>query len=242
MRLLWIGLMSAVLATAETDARALEWLHKAQEKAGGVEKLEAVRDVKLVRHMRNAAAGMNAEQTLLYMPPGAMRQESALPFGVMTVYVDGAGGWMKGPQGLMNLPAPQLKQAKGELFRLREALLLADRLGDRAVRFLRAAEDEGRKAAVLQVEAKQGGESAEVWIDQDSGDFYKVAYLGVVLAGQPPRVEERYSDFRVVNGLRIPHKTAIYQNGALLTDVATVEAVVNSGLKKDDLAARPQNK
>jgi hypothetical protein len=127
------------------------------------------------------------------------------------------------------------------LFRLREALLLADRLDDRTVRFLREAEDEGRKAAVLQVEAKAGGESAEIWIDEDSRDFYKLVYQGVVLAGQPPRVEERYSDFRQAGGLRIPHKTSIHQNGALLTDVTTVETAVNSGLKKEELAARPGN-
>ncbi len=233
-------MLSAALAAAgETDARALEWLHKAQEKAGGVAKLESLRGVTLKRHMHNAAAGMNAEQTVRYIVPAAMRQESALPFGAVTVYVDANGGWMQGPQGAMDLQGPQLEQAKGELFRLREALLLADRLEDREVRFVREAEDEGRQAAVLEVSAKEGGETAEVWIDKDSGDFYKLAYKGVVLAGTPPRVEERYSDFRQTDGLRLPHKASIYQNGVLATDVTTIETALDAELTADALATKP---
>lgn len=234
-----MGLLCATLAGAETDERALEWLHKAQAQAGGAEKLQGVRDVMLKRHMRSIAAGMTAEQTVRYVVPAALRQESALPFGIVTVYVDAKGGWMKGPQGLMDLPAPQLRQARGELFRMREALLLADRLDDRAVRFLREAEDEGRQAVTLEVVAAEGEETAEMWIDKESGDFYKLAYRGVALAGEAPRVEERYSDFRQVDGVRIPHKATITQNGALLTDVTTIEAAVNTGAGLEQLAEKP---
>ena len=239
MRWIWIGLLCATLASAETDEKALEWLHKAQAQAGGAEKLAGVRDVLLKRHMRSIAAGMTAEQTVRYIVADALRQESALPFGLLTVFVDRKGGWMHGPQGLVDLPAPQLRQASGELFRLREGLLLADRLDDRGVRFLREAEDEGRKAAVLEVFSTDGEEKAEVWIDRESGDFYKLAYEGVALAGQPPRVEERYSDFRQVGGIRIPHKVAIHQNGPLLTDVTIVEAAVNTGADATQLAEKP---
>ena len=239
MRVLWIALLSAGLTAAETDERAREWLRKAQEQAGGVEKLEAVRDVSLKRHMRNSAAGMTAEQTLEYAVPGAMRQESALPFGVVTVFVNADGGWMSGPRGMTDLPGPQLRQAQGELFRLREALLLADRMEDREVRFVREAEDNGRKAAVREVAAKDGAETAEIWIDQDSADFYKLIYQGVALAGEPPRVEEIYSDFRDVEGVRIPHKTSISQNGTALTDITVVEATVNTGLTAENLAQTP---
>ena len=64
---------------------------------------------------------------------------------------------------------------------------------------------------MLEVAQAEGEETAEVWIDADSADFYKLVYQGVALAGTPPRVEERYSDFRVIDGVRIPHKTAIFQ-------------------------------
>lgn len=232
-------LLAAGWAAADTDERALEWLRKAQEQAGGVERLEAVQDVRLEREMRSIAAGMTAPQIVHYAPPGALRQESALPFGKMTIFVNAAGGWMNGPQGQLDMPPAQLKQARGELFRLREALLLANRLEDREVRFSREAADEGRTAAVLEIVAKDGGESAEVWIDRDSADLYKVAYQGVVLAGTPPRVEERYSDFRQVDGLRIPFKTTIFQNGTLLADASVVEAAVDTGATEQELAAKP---
>lgn len=238
MRVFWIALLAAGIAAAETDEKALAWLHKAQERAGGAETLEAVRDILLERQLRSVAAGVTATQTVRYTPPTALRQESALPFGKLVVFVNADGGWMNGPQGLMDLPAPQLRQARGELFRLREALLLADRLGDREVRFLREAEEDGRQAVVLQIRAKQGDETAEIWIDKDSADFYKLAYQGIALAGKPPRVEERYSDFRQIQGIRIPHKTSIYQAGALATDVTIVEAALNTGATEQDLAAK----
>jgi hypothetical protein len=107
------------------------------------------------------------------------------------------------------------------------------------VRFLREADDDGRQAAVLEVFSDESEEKAEIWIDRESGDFYKLVYEGVALAGQPPRVEERYSDFRQVDGIRIPHKVAIHQNGPLLTDVTILEAAVNTGADATQLAEKP---
>ena len=239
MRIVWILLLAAATIAAETDERALEWLRKAQEQGGGVEALEAVQDVRIERQMRNRAVGMTATQVLHYIPGKALRQESALPFGQVIVFVNEDGGWMNGPQGQMDLPAPQHRQARGELFRLRETLLLADRLQDREVRFLREAEDDGRQAVVLEIAAKQGDETAEVWIDMDSADFYKLAYTGVALAGTPPRVEERYSDFRQVGDLRLPHRASIAQAGVVSTDVTIVEAAVNTGATAEELGTKP---
>jgi hypothetical protein len=239
MRLFWIALMSGALAAGQSDERALEWLRKAQQRAGGAEMLESIHDVTLQRQMRGTAAGMDAQQTVRYIVADALRQESALPFGRMTVYVNAEGGWMDGPQGLMALPAPQLRQARGELFRGREALLLADRIEGRDVRFLREAEEDGRKAVVLEVAAADGGESAEVWIDEDSGEFYKLCYMGIALAGQPPRVEERYADFREVDGYRLPYKASISQGGALVTEMTTAEVAFNTGTTEEELAKKP---
>ncbi len=239
MRVAAIVVLAAGLASAEPDEQALEWLRKAQQRAGGADVLAAVRDVRLERHMRNAAAGLTAEQTLVYVLPGALRQQSALPFGKVTVFVDAEGGWMHGPRGQAPLPPPQLRQVRGELFRLREALLLADRLDDREVRFVREADDGARQAAVLEVASKDGDERVEIWIDRETGELYKLVYAGVALAGTPPQVEERHRDFRVVEGVRIPHKITIRQGGAVVTDVAVVEVSVNSGVSEEELAAKP---
>ncbi|MCB9383777.1 MAG: hypothetical protein H6509_04115 [Bryobacterales bacterium] len=240
MRLIWIALLCASWMRAETDPKALEWLYKAQEQAGGADAIAAIRDVRQKRQMRSLVAGVTAEQTLTYIVPKAFKQESALPFGKVIVFVDADGGWMNGPQGQLDLPPPQRKQADGELFRIREALLLADRLDDREVRFVREADDDGRPAVVLEVAAKQGGETAQVWIDKESGEFYKLAYAGIVLAGQPPLVEERFSDFRELDGVRLPYKTAIHQNGPLLTDVTVLELELNSGVTVEELARKPE--
>ncbi|MEZ5360880.1 MAG: hypothetical protein R2748_00715 [Bryobacterales bacterium] len=240
MRLFCIALLCASWLRAETDQKALDWLHKAQEQAGGADALAAIHDVRQKRQMRSLVAGVTAEQTLTYVVPKALKQESALPFGKVIVFVDADGGWMNGPQGQIDLPPPQRKQADGELFRIREALLLADRLEDREVHFLREAEDEGRQAVVLEVAAKQGGETAQVWIDKESGDFSKLAYEGIVLAGKPPLVEERFSDFREIEGVRVPYKTAIHQNGPLLTEVTVIELELNTGVTVEELARKPK--
>ena len=174
---------------------------------------------------------MNAEQTVRVVLPDTMVQESQLPFGKLVAAVGAEGGWMRGPQGVMPMPPPQLAQAQGELFRLRESLLLSDRLPGRTVNFVEQAELDGTAAAVIEISADNGF-SVRLWIDEQSGDLLKQRYQSSAITGAPSEVEQIFSDYRDVDGLRSPFKVTVLANGEEFAQVEVGEIRYNTGLDK----------
>lgn len=230
----------AVASSAESSEEALRWLHKAQQAAGGVERLAEIRDVRIQRNVQSSGLiqGLNGTQTVEYVLPDTLKQTNALDIGRLVVYVSGEAGWIDGMQGFMQMPPPQLRQARGEVFRVREALLLADRDETRTVRFIGEGEQDGRKAAELEIAEKDGGRSVRIWIDTETGDLFRAAYDGIAVQGDPPPVAEAYSDFRTVEGVRVPFQTAISQAGRLMTTSTVLEVSWNSGLTAEKLGER----
>jgi hypothetical protein len=151
------------------------------------------------------------------------------------VYTDGKGGWLKAPQGQMPLPGPQLQQAKGEIFRLTETLLLSDRDPNRTVNFVKKDKVGDREAEVVEVSSKEG-DQVSVYIDAQSGRILKKRYQGTAMAGPAATVEEVYEDFRETGGLRAPFKTTVYQNEKKFAELVYSEVQYNTGLKGEDLA------
>ena len=92
-----------------------------------------------------------------------------------------------------------------------------------------------READVLEIRSKDG-EQVSVWVDAASGQVVKKEYRGEAVAGPAAKVEELYEDFREVNGIRVPFKTTVLQNGAKFADSQYTEFQYNTGLKAEDLA------
>lgn len=232
--------LAAAPLWAENDARALEWLAKAQQAAGGVKKLAAVEDVEIRRTVVSSGPlqGLNSNQTIEYVLPGTLRQTNQLDFGFLRVYVSGDSGWMDGIQGFREMPPLQLKQALGEVFRIREKVLLSDRDPGRTVRFVGEREEAGRAAAELEIASADGEESVRIWIDAESGEFFRSSYGGIAVQGAAPQVVETYGDFRDVAGVRVPFRTTIEQNGRLLTTSTVSEFKINQGLTPEKLGER----
>jgi|GEM_PF-3740853 len=233
-------LLASVSLGAETDAQAAKWLAKAQRAAGGAERLAAIQDIEIRRTVVSSGPlqGLNSSQTIEYVLPDTLRQTNQLDFGFLRVYVSGDKGWIDGIQGFREMPALQLQQAQGEIFRVREKLLLADRDAARIVRFVGESEQDGRAAAELEIASADGAESVRIWIDAASGEFFRAAYDGIAVQGAAPQVVETYSDFRDIEGVRVPFRTTIHQNDRLLT-TSTVSAVkFNQGLTPEKLGER----
>jgi hypothetical protein len=110
-------------------ARGRELLKRAQQAAGGAEKLAAVKDStqSVDMAMTAEAGGLKMKQRNRWLAPSHFRQEQELPFGKVVAYTDGKTGWLSTPQGFLPMPPQILKQAQGEVFRLPVHLLLADR-------------------------------------------------------------------------------------------------------------------
>ncbi|MBZ5607809.1 MAG: insulinase family protein [Acidobacteriia bacterium] len=222
--------------TSQTDPASLEkgkdLLRRAQQSLGGSEKLAAVKDLQYQADVDVQTPGgppMKVKQTNSFLMSGVLRQESELPFGKQSLYSDGKSGWLAGMQGVQNLPAAVLKQARGEMFRQILALSLSDRDPDRAVNY---AGD-----GVLEISSKDG-ESVRLQVDEKTGVPLKLTYQEAGPQG-PASIDLTYSDWREVAGVRLPFEWTVVQGGQKFAVVKIQDYKINSGLTQEALSKKP---
>jgi len=219
-------------ASEGTREKGRAILAKAVEAAGGAEKLAGVKDV--TKRGTLAMGSTSLEQTTQIIVPDVFRQENRMPFGAMTVFLQGESGWMNSPQGQGPMPGPQVKEMQSALFRMRETLLLSAGQAGRTVNFVEQDETGGKTAGVIEISSAAAG-SIRLWVDSESGDIVKSVHQGSAGDG-PVEIEQVYSDYREVDGIRIPFKTQVNQDGKEVAALALTEVVYNSGLDAETLS------
>jgi zinc protease len=209
-------------------ARGKQILQRAQQAAGGADKLAAIKDVTQTVDlaMEAAAGGVKMKQTNRYVAPDQFRQEQELPFGKIIAYTDGKTGWLSTPQGVQPMPAEILKQAQGELFRNYASMLLSDRVASRQVNAT------GDNA----VEISGAGQSVKVEFDASTGLPTKIEYQE---AGAGGAVVESFSDYRDADGIKLPFKIVIQQNGNKVAEGNVSGYRINTGLTVEEISKRP---
>ena len=207
-------------------AKGHELLKRAQEALGGAEKLASVKDSTQSLEMA-AQGGMKIKQTNRYLAPGYFRQDQELPFGKIVAYSDGKTGWLSTPQGFQPMPPPVLKQAHGEIFRNLLRVMLADR--DPSLQVTAAGDH------AVEVTSKDG-DQVTIEFDPSTGLPSGETYAQV---GTSAKIEETYSDWRDVEGLKMPFKMTLQQNGKTVDELTVQDYKLNSGLKAEELSKRP---
>jgi zinc protease len=221
--------------TAKSDPAAAErgqvMLKRAQQAMGGAEKLAGVKDVteSAEMTMSPAAGGMKMKQQIRWAAPGLFRQDQVLPIGTIVAYSDGKTGWLAMPQGVMPMTPQVLKQAQGEIFREAVSLLLSDRDASRSVTAA------GPKSVEI---SAADGQSVRVEFDDGTGLPSRMAYKEAAMGGA--EVTETLSDWREVDGIKMPFKVLMEQNGQKVGDVVISEIKINTGITPEDLSKRPE--
>jgi zinc protease len=219
---------------ASTDAASLQkgkdLLAKAQQAVGGADKLAAVKDLTTIGEYQADASqgGIKAQQTSQWLAPSTFRQESVLPFGKVVATYDGKYAWMIQGRNRAPLVGAPLKQLQGEIFRTYPSLLLSDRDKDRTVTYV------GDRTVEI---SDPQGNRVRLSLDE-SGLPEKVSYRMAPLQGQPPEVVNTFSEMKDVNGIKMPFRITIAQNGKKVADVVIQEYKVNQGLKPEDITKR----
>jgi zinc protease len=215
---------------AGSAARAM--LARAQVAAGGLDKLTAIKDFTQSKEINlvAAAGGMHVQLRDQWRDPEHFREDSESPAGKISAYCDGKQGWISTPQGETPLAGPQLTQVQGDLARLYFRLLISDRLPGRSI----AAVD----AQSIDI-TMPSGEVVHVRFDTSTGLPWSIAYPAVQVSGPPTEVQDTFSDYRDVDGIKIPFRIVIRQGGEKFADVTVKEAKFNSGLKLADLEQKP---
>jgi predicted Zn-dependent peptidase len=213
-------------------AKGNQLLERAQHAVGGADKLAAVKDMLEVAELKvdPSAGGVTMKRTDRWVVPANFREDTQLPFGTVSIYGDGKSGWMSSPQGLAPLPPAQLKPVQDKLLRLFFLMLLSDKLPGRSV----------NRIGDGTLEISDGhGSTARLFVDEKTGMPAKVEYASESMNGPPSTIDEIYNGFEEVNGIKIPNRMTIMQNGRKYADVVVESVKLNTGLKAEDLSKKP---
>lgn len=210
-------------------AKAAQLIQRAQEAVGGAEKLAAVKDMVEVAelHVDKSAGGATIKRMDRWVAPSYFREDTTLPFGIVSIYGDGKTGWMSSPQGLAPLPPAQLKPVEDKLLRLYFPMLLSDRLPGRTVKWI--------AAGTLEISDGQGS-TVHLFLDEKTGLPAKMEYGSPGMNGAVSTIDETYDAFEEMNGIKLPKHITLIQNGRKYADVIIVSIKLNSGLKVEDLS------
>ncbi len=208
-------------------AKGKALLGRVQQAVGGADKLAAVKDVTETADvdLQTGQGAMKAKQVNQSLLPGQFRQTQELPFGKVIAYSDGATGWLQTPQGQMPMPDTVIQQVQMEIFRQIFSLLLSDRDSGRTVNAV------GENKIEI---SDKNGHQVTVELDPSSSLPIKQLYQS---SGNP--VQETFSDWKVVDGIKLPFRIAIEQGGKKFADVTVRDWKLNTGLKPEDLSKKP---
>lgn len=204
-------------------------LAKMAQALGGEAKLAAVKDLteKADLSLDAGAGGLKAAQTEFWLSSGHYREENVLPFGKVMTYSDGHTGWVSSPKGVAAIPGAELKQVNFELFRMWFPLLSSANT-DRTIK------DEAN--GVIRISDKSGN-SLLLTINPQTGLPLSENYSEAGSTGED--VMETYGDWEETDGIKLPRKISITQNGKHFADVKVTSVEINQGLTPEQLSKRP---
>jgi zinc protease len=221
----------AAKADAASVAKGRDLLERMQRAAGGSGKLAAVKDFTVTMNNRfdPAAARLDGPETDRWIAPGHLRQDSEESNGPVSVYCDGKIGWVSTVRGTGPLRGAILQEMRDEVFHVYVSLLLAGSAGDAAV----VALDDRT------VEISQGDRIARLVMDPATGLLRQLLYDSPQPDGPALPMEEEYSDFREVNGIRVPFHVTYHRGGKYLAESTVSRFEINTGLQLEDLERHP---
>jgi zinc protease len=220
---------------AATDTASLEQgkliMARMQAAVGGAEKLAAVKDYTAIREVRIAAAagGETLTETESWIAPAYLREDADRSGLHRALYTDGKSGWTARGRQSAALLGPTLKGMQSDLFRSYFSFLLSDRVAERTVTAL----DEN----TVEISAP-GGLVARVAVSPETGLPQQISYTIEMPTGPPVLVQEIYSRFEDVAGMRVPYECSALHDGEIFDESTVKDFKVNSGLVLSQLERR----
>ena len=180
---------------------------------------------------------MAMETQMTWVSPNKMAQSMKMAMGEMTSGFDGTSGWMKSPMGTQDLPASQKEELVKSMTLNTYVLLKGIDTPEYTVQFFKDDKLNDKPVQVVIVRHKQTSNSVRVYVDPQNSIVVKRVSRGRTMQG-PADLEELLSDYRDVDGVKIPFKVETYADGKRqsLTTISSVK--INSGVK-DDVFKKP---
>jgi predicted Zn-dependent peptidase len=221
-------------ATPESAAAARALFDAAVTAAGGKEKVLAVKDQVLKGKLKITMpqGTMEADVVEEILPPDYYKMTLTLPMGTMTQALDGKTGWMAQGQMSRDMPANMTAELAKSVPTSGGGLgLLTDYLQGKA------------QVSALSADTalwKSGDFEVKLTFDPKTHQITKMVYNSIGMAG-PAEMQAVLSDFKAIDGLTLPFREEIVQNGQPFGDRTISERRINAGLKPESFAKpKPQ--
>jgi zinc protease len=198
-------------------------IDRAVKAKGGLERLKTIRTVQAVTDTVIELQGtkVTVPTTIRVRYPGAFRIDSDMPAGRLSQVFDSGTFWVQDARGASLAPPGAAESMRGNVQRDSIALLLALADGRVKARRGRDVTIEGRALPVLDVDIKPGGPLTLVF-DPATGLILRQRYPAGAAGGD---VEETFSDYRDVEGLKVAFAVTVRQPQGEVTRVMRQFAV-----------------
>lgn len=215
-------------------------LDKATDAVGGLQKLR-----ELTSYQQRATMVMpgpqgqeiSAKMELTVVMPDKVHQEVIGPMGTTTIVVTPDDSFLKGPQGTMPLPESQRAMVENEAWH--DPLLILVARGRPGFKAIHAGKGTVGETAVQLVDVSRGDDKVTLGIDSATGRILSMTYQGMGPSGAPAEIEQRFDDFRPVNGYTVPFKVTSTIDGKPGPS-ATIDAVTVNPQVDPALFAKPK--
>ena len=211
-------------------AKTKEVLAAAVDAHGGLEKLQAVKNIVMeARATANSPMGqMQIDGKSYYLYPDKFRQDVKLPQGEMGYVFDGTSGFALTPMGVQPLPPDMLNSFKDGVFRETIWLLTNLSQNDIPVQYAGTEEVEGKSAHVLLV-PQPSGEVLQLFVSEETYLIVKFAFRETA-QGVTANRETFVDDYRDVDGIKIAHHVVQNVDGELFTESWVTGVTLNAEL------------
>jgi zinc protease len=196
-----------------TDDGARALIARAVAAKGGLALLRSIQTVRAESVATVQSNGINADlpSTTTIRYPGEFRIDATTPAGRLVQVFSAGKYWVQDSSGVRDAPESMAALIRGNVQRDTIPLLLALNDGKISASVGEIAED-GRKMPVLEVTLPGGGPLTLIF-DPLTALLAKTKYRMSNPTGEVS-VEEIYSNYRDVNGLKVPFTTEVRRDGA----------------------------
>jgi len=215
-------------ATADESTKGKKLFDKALAACGGAQKFAQIENFVINTQIAiNTAQGeMKVDSVTTFVIPDKLHQVLNLPMGQMKQIISGDKAWAVTPQGTVDIPESQRKDMQASIFRDWINLFHITESEELNVQYLETGEFDDTKVEIILVSDGKGN-SVKLFLDANSFVPIKQEYKGMDMTG-PAEMEEIYSDFREVNGIKFPFNVLVRSDGKKYLESKVTEIKFNT--------------
>ena len=220
-------------------AKAKEIIAMAVDAYGGLEKLQAVKNIVVEgRATANSPMGpMNLDVKGYQVYPDKLRQDIKMPQGEMSYAFNGTSGFALTPMGPQPLPPEMTASMKDGIFREPIWLLASLMKDDSSIQYAGTEEVMGTPTAIVIV-PQPSGEVLKIFISEETHYIVKMSFRETE-QGVAVNKETLLGDYRDVEGIKVPHHIQQNVEGELFTETRLSSVMLNAALD-DSLFQEPK--